>query len=81
MSLELSLEFIKINGKMYSSKKLLLILARAIDHRVGEDDYDAPDIPILKQNEAWTAFVIKLSIIFVNFITCGFIITNIIHHW
>lgn len=59
----------------------LLILARAIDHRVGRDDYDAPDIPILKQNEAWTAFVIKLSIIFVNFITCGFIIANIIHHW
>jgi len=30
----------------------LLILARAIDHRVGKDDYDAPDIPILTQYEA-----------------------------
>jgi hypothetical protein len=59
----------------------LLILARAIDHRVGEDDFDAPDIPILKQNEAWVAFGIKLTIIFVNFLTCGFIIANIIHHW
>jgi hypothetical protein len=59
----------------------LLILARAIDHRVGRDDDDAPDIPILKQSEAWTAFVIKLSIILVNFITCGFIIANIIYHW
>lgn len=59
----------------------LLILARAIDHRVGRDDDDAPDIPILKQSEAWTAFFIKLSIILVNFITCGFIIANIIHHW
>jgi hypothetical protein len=59
----------------------LLILARAIDHRVGEDDFDAPDIPILKQSEAWAAFGIKLIIIFVNFLTCGFIIANIIHHW
>lgn len=59
----------------------LLILARAIDHRVGRNDDDAPDIPILKQSEAWTAFFIKLSIILVNFITCGFIITNIIYHW
>lgn len=59
----------------------LLILARAIDHRVGKDDYDKPDIPILTQTEAWTAFIIKLVIILVNFITCGFIIANTIHHW
>lgn len=32
----------------------LLIIARAIDHRVGKDDYDAPNIPILTQYEAWT---------------------------
>ena len=62
-------------------RRQLLILARAIDHRVGDNDSDAPDIPILKQTEAWTAFCIKLSIILVNFITCGFIISNIIHHW
>lgn len=59
----------------------LLILARAIDHRVGKTDEDAPDVPILTQIEAWTAFWIKLSIILVNFITCSFIIANIIHHW
>ncbi len=59
----------------------LLILARAIDHRVGQDDYDAPDIPILTQYEAWTAFTIKLTIILVNFITCGFIIANTMRHW
>ena len=59
----------------------LLILARAIDHRVGDNDSDAPDIPILKQTEAWTAFCIKLTMIVVNFLTCGFIISNIIHHW
>lgn len=59
----------------------LLILARAIDHRVGKTDEDAPDVPILTQIEAWTAFWIKLSIILINFITCGFIVANIICHW
>lgn len=61
--------------------KLLLILARAVDHRVGFTDEDKPDIPILSQKSAWIAFWIKLSIILINFITCGFIIANIIHHW
>lgn len=61
--------------------RYILILARAIDHRVGKDDYDKPDIPILTQQEAWTAFIVKLIIIFVNFLTCGFIIANVIHHW
>jgi hypothetical protein len=59
----------------------ILILARAIDHRVGKNDEDTPDVPILTQLEAWTAFWIKLSIILVNFITCGFIVANIIYHW
>lgn len=59
----------------------ILILARAIDHRVGKNDEDAPDVPILTQTEAWTAFWVKLSIILVNFITCSFIIANIIYHW
>ena len=59
----------------------ILILARAIDHRVGKTDEDAPDVPILTQLEAWTAFWIKLSIILINFIICGFIVANIIYHW
>jgi len=67
--------------KKLSNKKILLILARAIDHRVGQTDEDAPHVPILTQVEAWTAFWIKLCIILINFITCGFIIANTIHHW
>jgi hypothetical protein len=59
----------------------ILILARAIDHRVGQNDHDAPNIPILTQQEAWTAFTIKLILILLNFITCGFIVANTIHHW
>ena len=74
----LDLQILKVKQLLH---RQLLILARAIDHRVGDDDYDAPDIPILKQSEAWLAFWIKLTIIFVNFVTCAFIIANIIHHW
>jgi hypothetical protein len=69
---------VKLRRLLY---RKLLILARAIDHRVGQDDFDKPDIPVLTQYEAWTAFSIKLSMILINFITCGFIVANVIHHW
>ena len=59
----------------------LLILARAIDHRVGFTDEDETDVTVVTQRAAWTAFWIKISIILVNFITCGFIIANVIHKW
>ena len=61
--------------------RFLLIIARAIDYRIGRSDYDMPDVPILKMREAWAAFFIKLLIILINFITCAFVIANIIHHW
>ena len=42
-----------ILNAVHASKEIVnryvLILARVIDHRVGQDDYDAPDIPILTQ--------------------------------
>jgi hypothetical protein len=63
------------------SNKLLLILARAVVHRVGFTDEDKPDVPVLTQRAAWTAFWIKISIILINFITCGFIVANVIHKW
>jgi hypothetical protein len=62
-------------------KRFLLIIARAIDYRIGYSDTDVPDIPILRMEEAWTAFGIKLVIILINFVTCAFVIANIIHHW
>lgn len=62
-------------------KRFLLIIARAIDYRIGYSDDDIPDIPILRMEEAWTAFAIKLLIIIINFLTCAFVIANIIHHW
>lgn len=61
--------------------RTLLIICRAIDYRIGREDDDAPEDPILTKDEAWAAFLLKLLIIFINFITCGAVIINIIHHW
>jgi hypothetical protein len=66
---------------MNSLYRFFLVLARTIDHRVGKDDSDKPDIPILTMKEALISFFIKFIIVLVNFITCGFVIANIIHHW
>jgi hypothetical protein len=62
-------------------KRFLYIVCRAIDYRVGLTDHDKPEVPILTQQEAWTAFSIKLAIIIINFITCAAVIANVIHHW
>ena len=61
--------------------RLLLILARTIDHRVGKTDTDDPKIPVLTLEEALVSFFIKFFIVLVNFITCAFVIANVIRHW
>jgi hypothetical protein len=61
--------------------RTLLVICRAIDYRIGRSDEDTPDLPILTQDEAWAAFLLKLLIIFINFLTCACVIANIIHHW
>lgn len=63
------------------NNKFFLILARTIDHRVGKTDECQPNIPVLPVKYALISFFIRFMIIIVNFITCGFIIANIIHHW
>jgi len=62
-------------------KKLLLIWARTLDHRVGRTDEDHPDIPILSLKDAQLSLVIRTLIVFLNVITCLFIIANVIRHW
>lgn len=61
--------------------RFFLVLARTIDHRVGKTDSDTPDIPVLTMQEALISFFIKFFIVLVNFITCAFVIANIIRHW
>jgi len=63
------------------SNRVLLILARALDYRIGSTDADKPDLPILRREEAVLAFLVKFFIVVVNFITCGFVIANVIRHW
>ena len=62
-------------------KKLWLIWARTVDHRVGKTDDDEPDIPILTQKEARVSLILRSFIILLNVITCFFIIANAIRHW
>jgi hypothetical protein len=62
-------------------KKLWLIWARTLDHRVGKTDEDQPDIPILSLKEAQISLLIRTAIVIVNIITCGFIIANVVKNW
>lgn len=61
--------------------KIWLIWSRTIDHRVGFNDNDKPKIPNLKVRDANISLIIRTLIVLINFITCGFIIANVIRHW
>jgi hypothetical protein len=63
------------------TNKFFLTLARTIDHRVGTTDEAHPEVPILPIKYALISFFIRFVIVMVQFITCGFIIANAIHHW
>lgn len=62
-------------------KKLWLIWARTLDHRVGRTDNDQPDIPILSLRDAQISLILRTIIVLFNLATCFFIIANVIHHW
>ncbi len=62
-------------------KKLWLIWARTLDHRVGKTDEDQPDIPILSLKEARFSLILRTIIVILNMTTCLFIIANIIKNW
>jgi len=62
-------------------KKLWLIWARTLDHRVGRTDDDQPDIPILSLKDAQFSLILRTIIVVLNIVTCLFIIANVIRHW
>ena len=61
--------------------KIWLIWSRALDHHVGMTDDERPTIPTLRVVDANISLLIRTLIVLINFITCGFIIANAIHHW
>jgi hypothetical protein len=73
-------DFLFLPTKM-TTNKFFLTLARTIDHRVGVTDECKPDVPVLPVNYALASFILRFTIVLVNFITCAFVIVNIIHHW
>ena len=62
-------------------KKLWLIWARTLDHRVGRTDNDQPDIPILSLRDARISLILRTFIVVLNMVTCFFIIANVFRHW
>jgi hypothetical protein len=62
-------------------KRILFIIARTIDYRIGLRNDDKPDLPLLTFEEALISFSLKLIIMLINIITCLFVIANVIHHW
>lgn len=67
--------------KKFIRSRFVLVLARTIDYRIGLKDGEKPDLPILTTGEALLSLFIRFLVLLVNFITCGFVIANIIHHW
>ena len=58
-------------------KRLWLIWARTVDHRIGKTDDDKPDIPILTNKDAGYSLLIRTLIVIVNLITCFFIMKDL----
>lgn len=67
--------------KNFIRSRFVLVLARIMDHRIGTKDGEKPDLPILTVEEALISLMIRFTILLVNFITCGFVIANVIRHW
>lgn len=59
----------------------VLVLARALDHRIGRTDDEKPDLPVLTLEEAMVSFYLRLFIVALNIATCLSVIANIIRHW
>ena len=67
--------------KRQIESKWIMILARALDHRIGMKDEDPPELPRLNVEEAMDSFAIRLVLVAVNLITCVAVLVNIIWHW
>lgn len=61
--------------------KWVMVLARAMDHRIGIKDEDPPELPRLTVEEAMVSFWIRLTLVVLNLVTCGFVMANVIRHW
>lgn len=61
--------------------KWIMVLARALDHRIGPRDEDPPELPRLTVEEAMASFWIRLALVLVNLATCAAVLANTIRHW
>lgn len=61
--------------------KWIKVVARAMDHRIGTNDEDPPELPRLTVEEALVSFWLRVTILVVNLVTCGFVMANVVRHW
>jgi hypothetical protein len=75
----------KVNKYLYKKgfvvKRILFIIARTIDYRIGLRDNDKPDLPLLTFEEAVISFSLKIFIMAIELATCLAVVANVIHHW
>lgn len=62
-------------------KRILFILARTIDYRIGLHKDDKPELPILSFEEAAISFCLRLFIMIIELSTCLLVMANIIKNW
>lgn len=67
-------------GRQIKSK-WVMVLARALDHRIGTRDEDPPELPRLTVEEAMASFWIRLFLVAVNLVTCFAVVANIVRNW
>jgi len=65
----------KIHGRW------ILVLARALDHRIGRTDDEKPELPVLTLEEAMVSFYLRLFVVSLNVTTCLAVLANVIRHW
>jgi hypothetical protein len=66
---------------MEKFKRIIFILARTIDYRIGMNLNDKPDLPILTFEEIVVSFGLRIFLFILEVTTCLLVIANILRNW
>lgn len=62
-------------------KRIIFVIARTIDYRIGMNLNDKPDLPILTFEEIVISFGLRVFLFILEVTTCLLVIANIIKNW
>jgi len=71
----------RITMKQSTIDSLERIWARSTSHYMGENDHDAPQIPILTMREARISLVLRTVWVSLHVSTCLLVMAGVLHHW